>query len=305
MSVKRNPGAAARDEHGFWLANRWLILRRMTQTLFLLLFASGPWLGVWIAKGTLASSMTLDVLPLSDPLIVLQGLVARHMPETLALIGAGIVLATYLLVGGRLYCSWVCPINPVTDLAAWLRRRLDIGKGWTLKPATRYWVLGAVLVASAVTGTIAFELVNPITTLYRNVLFGLSWGLSIVAVIFLFDLFVARDGWCGHICPVGAFYGIVNTTGLLRVSARGRERCDDCMDCYNVCPEMHVISPALKAKGELSPVISNRDCTSCGRCIDVCPERVFTYTHRFDHRIDRQSSAGTDSARSVPLENVA
>lgn len=305
MSANRNPGAAARERRGFWLANRWLILRRVTQLGVFLLFAGGPWLGVWIAKGTLASSMTLDVLPLSDPLIILQSLVARHVPETLALVGAGIVLATYMLVGGRVYCSWVCPVNPVTDLAAWLRRKLDIGKGWALKPSARYWFLAGVLAASALTGTIAFELVNPITTIYRNLLFGFSWGLSLLAMIFLFDLFVARNGWCGHLCPVGAFYGLLNTAGLLRVTARGRERCDDCMDCYAVCPEMHVISPALKAKGDASPIIANRDCTSCGRCIDACPERVFAFTHRFDLRIDGRPPPEEHSACPQPLEKVA
>ena len=71
--------------------------------------------------------MTLDVLPLTDPLILLQRLVARHAPEATALIGAGD------RAGGLSRCSagapiaaWVCPINPVTDLAAWLRRRLGI-----------------------------------------------------------------------------------------------------------------------------------------------------------------------------------
>lgn len=305
----RIPGTEARAAHGMWRANHWLILRRLSQLVIFLLFASGPWLGIWIIKGTLASSMTLDVLPLTDPLIALQSLIARHVPETLALVGAAIVLGAYLLIGGRVYCSWVCPINPVTDLASWLRRRLDISKGWVMKPATRYWVLAAVLAASALTGTIAFELVNPITTLYRNLLFGLSWGLSLVAMIFLFDLFVARDGWCGHVCPVGTFYGLVNTSGLLRVSARGRVRCDDCMDCYAVCPEMHVIAPALNGTGDASPIISSRDCTACGRCIDVCPERVFTFTHRFDQRIDDSvdppAAGGADNDDVGKLERVA
>ncbi len=305
MTANRNPGAAARNEHGFWAANHWLVLRRLTQLGIFLLFASGPWLGVWIVKGTLASSMTLDVLPLTDPVIMLQSLAARHVPETSALVGAGIVLGAYMLIGGRLYCSWVCPINPVTDLAAYLRRRLDIGKGWALKPAARYWVLSGVLIASAMTGTIAFEFVNPITTLYRNLLFGASWGLSLIAMIFLFDLFVARNGWCGHLCPVGAFYGLLNVKSVLRVSARGRERCDDCMDCYAVCPEMHVISPALKAKGDQTPIIADIDCTSCGRCIDVCPERVFVFTHRFDREIDRHMPPEQSSVRAVPLEKVA
>ncbi|MCB1505437.1 MAG: quinol dehydrogenase ferredoxin subunit NapH [Hyphomicrobiaceae bacterium] len=303
MSTKRNPGVEAREVHGFFVANWWLILRRLSQLGILMLFAVGPLLGVWIVKGTLASSMTFGVLPLTDPLMLLQSLVARHMPEMLGLVGAAIVLGFYLMIGGRVYCSWVCPINPVTDLAAWARRRLDIGKGWALKSQSRYWVLGGVLAASALTGTIVFELINPITMVYRSVLFGLSWGLSLVIIIFLFDLFVARDGWCGHICPVGAFYGLLNSSALVRVSARGRSRCDECMDCYAVCPEMHVIAPALKAQGEATPIILNRDCTACGRCIDVCPERVFSFTHRFDQRLDEPSPPS--GADHVQLKEVA
>lgn len=304
MSKVRNPGAEARKLHGTLKASRWLIARRLSQLAFFLLFASGPWFGVWIAKGTLSSSMTFDVLPLTDPLVFLQTLLAGHKPEMLAILGAAIVLAAYALINGRVYCSWVCPINPVTDLAAWARRRLDIQKGWNLKPKARYFMLAAVLSAAALTGTVAFELVNPITTLYRGLLFGVSWGLLGALLIFLFDLFVARNGWCGHVCPVGAFYSLVNTTGMLRVSANGRARCDDCMDCYAVCPEMHVISPALKGEpGGVSPIIANRDCTACGRCVDVCPEQVFRFTHRFDTRVDTTTPGQNKGAGA--LENAA
>lgn len=305
MSLKRNPGEEARRQNGWLVANRWLIARRLAQVGFFMLFASGPLFGLWIAKGTLSSSMTLDVLPLTDPLVLLQGLVAGHTPELQAVIGALIVLGAYGLLGGRLYCSWVCPINPVADLAAWTRRKLAIGKGWNLNPQTRLWALGGVLATAFVTGTIAFELINPITMVYRGLLFGVSFGLTIVVLIFLFDVFVAKNGWCGHLCPVGAFYGLVNTTGLVRVSAAGRARCDDCMDCYAVCPEMHVIAPALKAKDSVSPIIANTDCTACGRCIDVCPERVFCFTHRFDNRIDPGPDLQKGSEQAAQLERAA
>ena len=65
MSANRAPGRDAWQEHGFWIAHKWLILRRVAQLGFFLLFASGPWFGYWIVKGTLASSLTLDTLPLN------------------------------------------------------------------------------------------------------------------------------------------------------------------------------------------------------------------------------------------------
>lgn len=306
MSTSRTPGRAAVEKCGFLKAHRWLIARRLAQLGFFMLFATGPWFGIWITKGTLASSLTLDLLPLTDPLILLQSLVARHPLGSTALTGAAIVLAAYLVLGGRLYCSWVCPINPATDLAAWARRRLGIETDWKVRPETRNWVLGAVLAASAITGTIAFELVNPVTMLHRGLLFGASWGLVTVLAIFLFDLFVAKHGWCGHLCPVGAFYGLANRTALVRVSARGRVRCDDCMDCYAVCPEMHVISPALKGdRSGVGPVILSADCTACGRCIDVCPERVFQFSHRFDGRLDQPAAAANVPPDPQPTRRAA
>ena len=118
MSGQTDPHPAQR---GAWQRNRWLLLRRASQFGFLALFLAGPWFGLWIVKGTLASSLTLEVLPLTDPFVLLQSLAAGLLPASTALIGAAIVVAAYVIVGGRTYCAWVCPVNPVTDAAAWLR----------------------------------------------------------------------------------------------------------------------------------------------------------------------------------------
>ncbi|WP_420410993.1 quinol dehydrogenase ferredoxin subunit NapH [Roseibium sp.] len=287
MSAKtRLPVGQEAIEHKGWLgAHRFLILRRLSQAFFLALFMLGPWFGLWWVVGTLAGSRTFDVLPLTDPLVLLQSLAAGHLPELTALIGAIIVLAVYALIGGRVYCSWVCPINPITDAAHWLHDRLGIQKGWQPNRNTRLWVLGTVLAVSALTGTIAWEVVNPITLLHRGLIFGMGFAWTIVALVFFFDLFVSRRGWCSHICPVGAFYGLVGTKSILRITAAERARCDDCMDCYAVCPENHIISPALKGKPGDTPLILSPDCTNCGRCIDVCSVDVFAFTHRFDDRV--------------------
>lgn len=266
-----------------WLgAHKYLILRRLSQLFFLSLFLLGPWFGLWWVKGNLSGSLTLDVLPLTDPLITLQSIAARHWPELTALVGALIVGVSYALIGGRVYCSWVCPINPVTDAAHWLHDRLDLPKGWQPKRQTRFWVLAMVLIVSAVSGTIAWEFVNPISMLHRGLIFGIGFAWAFVLAVFLFDLVISRRGWCGHLCPVGAFYGLLGARSLLRVSAANRVACDDCMDCFAVCPEAHVITPALRGKGAATPLILSPDCTNCGRCIDVCSVDVFRFTHRFD-----------------------
>lgn len=275
-------GAEAIDEKGWVGAHKFLLMRRASQLFFLFLFLLGPWFGIWWFKGNLSGSLTFDFLPLTDPFITLQGMVAGHWPAMTALVGALIVGVAYALIGGRVYCSWVCPINPVTDEAHWLHDKLGMTKGWQPKKETRYYVLGMVLIVSVITGTVAWEFVNPISMVHRGLIFGVGFAWAFVLAVFLFDFAVSRRGWCGHLCPVGAFYGLLGTGSVLRVTANKREACDDCMDCFAVCPEMHVITPALRGQDGDTPLILSPDCTNCGRCIDVCAVDVFEFTHRFD-----------------------
>ncbi|HEX5633714.1 MAG TPA: quinol dehydrogenase ferredoxin subunit NapH, partial [Gemmatimonadales bacterium] len=224
----------------------------------------------------------LDTLPLTDPFVLAQVLATRHLPETSALLGAAVVVAFYVLVGGRVFCAWACPVNLVTDAAAWLRRRLRLGGGRAPRASLRYWIAGAVLVASAATGLAVWEWVNPVSLTHRALVFGgsLAWGAA--AAVFVFDLLVAPRGWCGHLCPVGATYALIGRASVLRVSARHGNRCNDCGDCYAVCPEPQVIVMPLKGRHGTSPVIAAGTCTNCGRCIDVCEPAVFTFTHRWN-----------------------
>jgi ferredoxin-type protein NapH len=269
---------------------KWLLLRRASQLGILALFLLGPWAGIWIVKGTLSSSLTLDVLPLSDPFLLLQVVASGHLPEATALIGVGIVVAFYLLVGGRAYCSWVCPVNLVTDAAAWLRQKLGLRARARPPHATRYWLLAVVLAATALTGSLVWEWVNPVPMFHRGLIFGLGYAWIVLLAVFLFDLLVTSRGWCGHVCPMGATYGLINAGALLRVRADDRARCDDCMECFRVCPEAQVIQPALKgAEQGLGPVITGIACTNCGRCIDVCDQDVFRFGTRFHNKMEASS----------------
>lgn len=285
MSRPLKVGAEAVAAKGWWGAHKWLLLRRGSQIGILLLFLAGPWFGLWIVKGNLNYSYTLGLLPLTDPYLLLQSLLTGHGPEKLALIGAAIVLVFYLMVGGRSFCAWICPVNIVTDAAAWLRARLGIKGGAHVSRQTRYWMLALTLVLAVATGTLAWELINPVSMLHRGLIFGLGAAWAVVLAVFLFDLFVMNRGWCGHFCPTGAFYSGLALRSPLRVSAPRREQCNDCMDCFAVCPEHHVITPALKgaAKG-IAPLIASPNCTNCGRCIDVCSKEVFEFGWRHPGR---------------------
>jgi ferredoxin-type protein NapH len=286
-------GHEALESKGWLGAHRWLLLRRTSQLAVLALFLVGPWFGWWLVKGNLSYSLTLGTVPLTDPLVLLQSLLTGHVPERNAIVGVVIVLLFYALVGGRVFCAWVCPVNVVTDAASALRRKLDIRGGGEMPRQTRYWILALILVLAATTGSIVWELVNPVSMLPRGLIFGMGAGWLLIAAIFLFDLFVMKRGWCGHLCPVGAFYGLLGKWSLVRLRASKRDACNNCLDCFAVCPEQQVIRLPLKgaAKG-VSPIILSSDCSNCGRCIDVCSKDVFTFGTRFTSPVSTLS--GTD-----------
>ncbi len=262
-----------------WSHYRFLILRRFTQVgLLFLYFGANAW-GWTVLQGNLSSSIILDVVPMSDPYAALQMLAAGAVLATDLLVGVAVVTFFYFIVGGRAFCSWVCPINMVTDFAAFVRELIGMNKLTGVKqPASRnlrYWVLGLSLIISAIMGVTAFEFISPISMLHRGIIFGMGFGWMAVLVIFLFDLFVLKNGWCGHICPLGGFYSILGKFSLIRVQ-HSEENCTLCMKCKVVCPENQVLYMVGK---ESLPVLSG-ECTNCARCIEVCDDDALNFSIR-------------------------
>lgn len=281
----KDAGLEARQKLGWWRAYRFLILRRLSQFSIVLMFLSGPMWNWWILKGNYSSSMLFDVVPFTDPLITAEILSTGYMPEWTTILGALIIVAFYAVVASKAFCSWVCPMNVVTDAAAWLRRKLGIRQSAKLSRNVRYVILAVILAGSAVSGTLLWEWINPVAALGRVFVFGLGATLWLVLIIFLFDLLVVEHGWCGHLCPIGAAYGLIGAKSLLKINVVDRNRCDRCMDCYNVCPEPQVLRLPLHGAEEDSRIVLAKDCITCGRCIDVCAEKVFSFGSRFEKQI--------------------
>jgi len=262
-----------------WNNYRYLILRRFTQIGILVLFFGANAWGWKILEGNLSTSKIFGIIPMSDPYAVLQMIAAGAVVATDLLLGVAVVTLFYFIVGGRAFCSWVCPINMVTDSANWLRRVFDIDRAQLQKQPitrnTRYWVLGISLIVSAVMGLAAFEFISPISMLHRGIVFGIGFGWAAVLIIFVFDLFVLKNGWCGHICPLGGFYSLLGKFSFIRVH-HIEENCTLCMKCKVVCPEKQVLHMIGK---ESIPVLSG-ECTNCARCIEVCDDDALKFSIR-------------------------
>ncbi|MDR2017074.1 MAG: quinol dehydrogenase ferredoxin subunit NapH, partial [Burkholderiales bacterium] len=207
---------------------------------------------------------------------VLQVIASLHWPHRDALIGAAIVLVAYLLLGGRVFCAWACPVNMVTDLANWLREKWGIRSLFIVPSKTRFWALLLTLVLSFILGVAAFEWISPIAIMHRELIYGIGFGFIAVLGIFLFDLLIMARGWCGHLCPLGAFWSIVGRTAQIRV-AFDEASCTRCGDCVKECPEPSVLNFKETAQHGM---VRAGECTNCGKCIVVCPENSLSFNLR-------------------------
>ncbi|RXJ66230.1 quinol dehydrogenase ferredoxin subunit NapH [Halarcobacter ebronensis] len=260
------------------IKNKYLILRRFVQiSIMVLYFGANAW-GWNILIGNLSSSKILGLIPMSDPYAVLQMFASGAIIASDIFIGALIAILFYSIIGGRAFCSWVCPVNMITDLANYIRRKFGLNRIQKKQPATRsmrYWIIAISLVISAIFGVAAFEFISPISMLHRGIIFGLGFGWAAILIIFLFDLFVLKNGWCGHICPLGGFYSLIGRFSLIRVEHQ-EEKCTLCMKCKEVCPESQVLFMVGKSSGQ----VLLGECTNCARCIEVCDDDALNFSIR-------------------------
>lgn len=230
-----------------------------------------------IVQGNLSYSKWFNGLfSLADPLGALQIFLAGGGLALDVLLGVALVVIIYGVFLGRAYCAYVCPINLVTDLASFLRTKLGLNRAprkLFFSRLTRFVILALGLVLSAIFSVAAFELLSPISMLHRGVVFGMGFGVFAIVAVFLFDLFMVKNGFCGHICPLGAMYSLIGKFALLRVS-HNVANCTKCMQCVQICPEPEVLKPIGKESGAFKTMT----CLRCGRCIEACDDNALTFS---------------------------
>ena len=166
----------------------------------------------------------------------------------------------------------------MTDFANYLRRKFDfdkVGHKLWLSRSVRYYLIALTLVISAIFGIGAFEFISPISMLHRGIIFGMGFGWALVLSVFLFDLFIVKNGWCGHLCPLGGFFSLIGKYSLIKVKY-DKEKCSECMECINICPEREVLHIITKK----SEYVRDKECILCGRCIEVCNDDALSFNIR-------------------------
>ena len=250
-----------------WRNRRWAVLI-ITNLLFVFSF----WLDIQMLEGALTASrfVGFHFIDLNSALQVV--LAHKHIIVNL-FIGTFTVFLLWVLLGGRSFCSWVCPYHLVAELTEKLHLKLAEKKLVTdheFHRGTRtvFWLLFALL--AVVTGYTLFETLSPTGILSRALIYGPGLALGWVFLLLLFEVFYSRRAWCRYVCPIGLTYGVVGAISPVEVAYRV-EHCFHEGDCRKVCLVPHVLDVTIKGRASESKLNLGPDCTRCGLCIDACP----------------------------------
>jgi len=253
-------------------AKRWIAIIAI-HLMFYLSFS----IDIQMLEGTLSGSRFLG-FHLIDIFTTLEVFAATfHMPINM-IIGTVTILIVYLIIGGRTYCSWVCPYGMISEIAEKLNNVLvkkKIIKERTFNKNVRYIFWAMFLIMAFTSGYIVFETINVVGILSRVIVYGWSIGLIWVLLVLAIEVFYSRRAWCKYICPIGTTYGMIGWVSATKIE--WNDNCDHCMVCHDVCFENHVLEltkakydKQREEKGIKRQYVVNGDCTLCGRCIDVC-----------------------------------
>lgn len=252
---------------------KFTIARRVVQLTILGLFIAGNIYGVNILKGNLSSSEFFGVIGLSDPYALLQLFLAGFSVGSASVIGALIMVVFYALIAPRAFCSWVCPVNILTDLGAYIRTKLKIGKNIiNISSNSRYYLFVLSLIFSFIFSIAAFESISYIGAFTRGVVYLSGSAISIAIIIICIEAFLGKRLICGHLCPLGAFWALVSRFSLIRIYHNSKN-CTHCNKCKVVCPEMQVLDIVGKQSGNI-----RSECISCGRCVEACDDDALNFS---------------------------
>ncbi len=263
-----------KGKHRIWRNRRWTVL-----ILSNLLFVISWQLDIQLLEGALTASRFIG-FHMADLNSALQVMLAYQHILINLLIGTVTVFLLWWLLGGRTFCSWVCPYHLLSEFAEKIHLYL-VKKKWIknheFHRGTRTVLYVVFVLLAVITGYTVFEVINPVGIISRAMIYGGGFALLWVLFLLLFEIFYSRRAWCRYACPIGLTYGLVGTISPLRIKYHVKD-CHHEGDCLKVCLVPHVLACVKKGRAPDSEVALGADCTRCAMCVDVCP----TDSLRFD-----------------------
>lgn len=196
----------------------------------------------------------------------------------------GMILALGIIFG-RAICGFLCPFGLLQELLYLIKTpKLKLKKIFTYLKYVMLVVFVCILPALIVDGTGLgkpwfCEYICPVGTLEAGVPLlvtnkvlrkGIGFlfysKLTILIIVLIFCVLIYRF-FCKALCPLGAFYGLLNKVSLLHLEC-DKSKCNECGLCAKEC-KMDV-NPAKEVR---SP-----ECILCGKCTGVCSQKALKIT---------------------------
>lgn len=269
--------AHARTRH----RHKWRNRRWATLIVVNLLFVVSYSFDVQLVEGAMTASRVVG-FHFADLNSALQVMLAFKQVVLNLVIGTLTVFVLWWLLGGRTFCSWVCPYHLIAEAAEAIHLRLA-KRGWVRdysfhRGVRALFYLVFALLALA-TGYTVYETISPTGIVSRALIYGPGVAMGWVLALLLFEVFVSRRAWCRYVCPIGITYGIVGLISPLRVTYNV-ESCHHEGNCRNVCLVPHVLDVTIRGRARELDTEIGADCTRCGLCVDICPTDSLTYKYK-------------------------
>ena len=192
---------------------------------------------------------------------------------------------------GRFICGFLCPFGWLQDLLHKIpSRKLPTKK---LKPLTylKYVVLllTVILLPALVVNDVGMgdpffckyicpqgvlEGAIPLAAVDQGIRSALgalfNWKLAVLIAIVVLAVLFYRP-FCKWICPLGAFYGLMNKVSLLGIKV-DQHKCISCGTCAAACKMDVTITESL----------NSTECIRCGECISACPTCAVSFRYGLD-----------------------
>lgn len=192
------------------------------------------------------------------------------------------------LLGGRLYCSFICPLGIMQEIFSYLGAKFRRQPKFIFRSPrnkvnnARYICVSIYAIALvgglsyivsfldpyAIFGRLAANFFNPISIWIDWLNFAISglWGLIVITMSF----FSGRL-YCNSICPVGAMLGFISCHSLYQVEI-DRQKCIKCGLCARNC-QAECIDISY---GD----IDNSRCIKCFNCLDICHKGAISFSRK-------------------------
>ncbi len=263
-----------------WRNIRWAVLVGMN-----LLFVISFMFDLSLLEGSLSGSRLFGFY-LMDPFNSLQLLIISAYTGHLKyltmnfVIGFFTIFIFYLFMGGRTFCSWICPYHFIAEwgekLHNYLVKKKKV-KEHVYNRYLRYVFWTGFLLLAFITQQLVFEDLNPVGILSRAMIYGPGIILLWILALIIFEVVYSKRFWCRYICPVGTTWSIVGNVSPFAVKF-DYDKCAHCLDCQKVCLVPHELWFVEKGKATQKHHYAGSDCTRCGLCIDACPGNALSYS---------------------------